>query len=380
MVTAEPERLACVVKDSAGRTVAEVGDAEAVRRHALRVGGLAAGQAYTYELRDAAGTVRDAGTLATPPAGDADPVRFAFVGDSGGMPPWVWLQRSPLWYLPARWQWLPTRHEVTEIGARLAAAKPQFVLHLGDVIYPNGRNAHYSAGFFRPFGEVLRNAPYYALLGNHDVMDADGQQLLANFHLPDNARTGDERMFSFAWGAVRVICADLNTGYGAVPFDPGHPGYRYLESELAASSEPWVVVASHFPMRSASRQRDRGDLLLHLLPLLERHGVDLYLSGHDHCYQRFGDQAAGELVQIISGGGGKSLYETRPHPKAVVVESQYHWCSGLTEGRDLVIRARSLAGDLIDTVRLPLAEGDKLARIRETNAPRAARIERLLAR
>jgi hypothetical protein len=149
---------------------------------------------------------------------------------------------------------------------------------------------------------------------------------------------------------------------------------------LAASSEPWVVVASHFPMRSASRQRDRGDLLLHLLPLLERHGVDLYLSGHDHCYQRFGDQAAGELVQIISGGGGKSLYETRPHPKALVVESQYHWCSGLKEGRDLVIRARSLAGDLIDTVRLPLAEGDKLARIRETNAPRAARIERLLAR
>ncbi len=378
MITAGPEQLRCEVRGATGELVAELRSAAPARRHAFVAQGLQPGATYDYAVLDAVGRGRVGGRFATARADDAAPVRFAFLGDSGAVPAWVWLQTAPIGYLPAHWQWLPTRGEVTAIGARLAAFAPQFVLHLGDVIYPNGRHAHYSAGFFRPFADVLRQAPIYPLLGNHDVMDADGLQLLANFHLPGSVATGDERQFSFAHGAVRVICADLNTDYGAVPFGPEHPGYRFVATELASATEPWVVVASHFPMRSASRQRDRGDLLLHLQPLLERWGVDLYLSGHDHCYQRYGHPEQGELVQITSGGGGKSLYAVRPHAKAVVLASQFHWCSAVAADGQLLVKAHAQGGDLLDSVQLPLRSGGSLERLREQNPARATRIEALL--
>ncbi len=380
MVTATPVELRCRVVDDQGGEVAVVSGGGPRRRHALRVSGLRPGEQYSYEVLTAGGEPCDAGAFRTAPNDDAAPVRFAFVGDSGGQPWWVWLQKAPLWYLPARWHWLPTRSEVTEIGARIAAFRPDFLLHLGDVVYPWGWNAHYSSGFFRPFGEALRHAPVYAVLGNHDVMDADGVQFLANFHLPDAGVTGDGRLFSFARGPVRVIGLDCNPDLGGTIFTVEHPAYALLERELSTCTEPWVVVATHFPMRSGSRQRDRGDLLVSMLPLLQARGVSLYLSGHDHCYQRFGDAATGQLPLIVSGGGGKSLYEVRPHPLAVVLQSQYHWCGAEVADGVLRVRAHSLQGGLIDTVEVPLPAGAALEGIRAGNPQRAGRIESLAKR
>ena len=67
---------------------------------------------------------------------------------------------------------------MTRAGAAMAAYEPDFALHLGDVIYPKGLHAHYSSGFFRPFGELLRRSPFFPVLGNHDVVDAGGVQIL----------------------------------------------------------------------------------------------------------------------------------------------------------------------------------------------------------
>lgn len=380
MITAAPTELRCRVLDDQGAEVAVASGDGPRRHHALRISGLQAGRHYSYRVLGAGDRPLDAGDFSTAPEDDAAPVRFAFVGDSGGQPWWVWLQDAPILYLPARWQWLPTRSEVTEIGARIAAFQPDFLLHLGDVIYPWGRNAHYSSGFFRPFGEVMRHAPAYAVLGNHDVMDADGVQFLANFHLPDAGVTGDGRLFSFARGAVRVIGLDCNPDLGGTLFTAEHPAYALLERELAACTEPWIIVVTHFPMRSGSRQRDRGDLLVSMLPMLQKRGVSLYLSGHDHCYQRFGGLAPGQLPLIVSGGGGKSLYEVHPHPLAAVLQSQYHWCGAEVADGRLRVRAHSLQGDLIDTVEVPLPSGEALQAIREGNPGRARRIEALAGR
>ncbi|MCA8977078.1 MAG: metallophosphoesterase, partial [Planctomycetes bacterium] len=192
MITAAPCQLRCTVRDATGRIIAAVDGPPDRRRHALEVGGLEAGTAYDYEVVADGVSVGD-GRFHTPPADDMAPVKFAVLGDSGKVPWWVWLQTSPIGHWPARWQWLPTASDVTGIGAAIAAYQPDFLLHLGDVIYPWGQHCHYSPGFFRPFGEVLRHAPCYMVLGNHDVMDAGGLQAIENFHLPKNDVTGDER-------------------------------------------------------------------------------------------------------------------------------------------------------------------------------------------
>lgn len=374
MVTAQPTRLSCIVRRPDGAVAAKVDGAPDRRRHRLRVQGLQPGTEYHYAVEQDGRTVAE-GRLATPPPDDRSPVRFAFLGDSGAQPWWVWLQKAPLFHLPARWRWLPDSGRVTEIGAQVAGYRPDFLLHLGDIVYPYGRHAHYTTGFFGPFAAVLRDAPCYAILGNHDLVDAGGLQALANLGEPRGDATGDARCFSFAWGSVRVIGLDCDADRPDGHYDERHPAHRFLVRELEKSEEPWIVVASHFPIRSASRQRNRGDLMLTMLPVLQQHQVSVYLSGHDHCYQRFGAPEEG-LPLVVSGGGGKSLYEVRPEPGAVV-KSVYHWCSAEAAGSRLTLRAHGIDGSEPDALELRLPTGERLDLLRRQNPARAARIEAL---
>jgi len=377
MITAAPARLACTVRDADGNVVAAAADPGERRRHALRVTGLRPGSEYRYTVEEN-GAVRDGGRLRTAPADDRSAVRFGFLGDSGAQPWWVWLQDTPLFHLPARWGWLDTAADVSAVAGAVAAADPAFVLHLGDIVYPWGRHAHYATGFFRPFAAALRNAPLYAALGNHDTMDCGGLQALANLRLPAGEATGDARCHAFAWGCVRVVVIDTDWGGGARRFEPGHPAYDFLDRQLVQGTEPWLIVASHYPIRSASRQRNRADLMLSLLPLLEQHCAALYLSGHDHCYQRFGPPANGDGVAlVVSGGGGKSLYEVRPDPGAAALASSYHWCSLEVARGEATLEAHGIDGRAIDRVVLRLPREGRLEALRQRNPGRAARIESL---
>ena len=136
MITRTAQELSIAVTEADGTPVAVAVEPSIGRRHAFTFDGLRAAVQYRYELRRADGGVADAGSFRTAPEDDRDKVRFAVVGDSGGLPWWIWLQTSPLWYVPADRQWLPTRGSVTAIGARIAKADPDFVLHVGDIVYP----------------------------------------------------------------------------------------------------------------------------------------------------------------------------------------------------------------------------------------------------
>lgn len=375
LITAAPATSEMTVRDAAGAVVATAREAAPVRRHQLRAKGLQPASDYVYEVRS--GADRHAGVLRTPSAAPDAALRFAVLGDSGDQSRWVKLQRTPLWHWPARLGWLPDHGTVTAVGAELASWRPDFVLHLGDVIYPNGQYAHYMSGFFRPFAAVLRDAPVYAVLGNHDVMDASGRQLLGALRTREALARDGGRNFAVVRGPARILIVDCNDSYGGRRYEAGHPTHDFLQAELAAASEPWLVVASHFPMRSASRQRDRADLLLALMPQLVEHGVGLYLSGHDHCYQRFGESGGEEPVLVVSGGGGKDLYEVRPDARAQVLDPAFHWCAvEIAQGR-MRVQARELGGRQIDAFEVKLPAGQTLARIARRNPTRAQRIERL---
>jgi len=373
MVTQAAVELRIEVFGDDGKLLPGAAAEGARRRHEFAVRGLQAGQRYTFRVYDDKGALRDQGSFRTPPADDLAPVRFATLGDSGDQPWWVWLQNTPLLYWPARLQWLPASANVSGIGAEIAAAEPQFVLHLGDIVYPYGKAAHWSTGFYRPFAQSLRTAPWYALLGNHDIKDDDGRQALANLVLPRDSGTGDGRCYSYSWGSVRVIALDLNVA-DSDHVDGAHPAVTFLRRELERAEEPWLVVASHFPIRSESRQGNRGDLMLELSPLLHDHGVDLYCSGHDHTYQRF--DGHGEVAMVVSGGGGKSLYEFEHRPgeiKAAAKHSRYHWCQVDIAGVKLHLEAHALGGELLDTLELVHDEAWQRG-VPKLNAVRAERI------
>ena len=335
------------------------------RRHEFALTGLQPGTRYRYRIG------AEEGSFATFARDDRKPLAFCVVGDSGGLPPWVWLQNTPLVGALARLEALPTSREVTAIGTAMARARPDLWLHVGDVVYPWGEARHYTTAFFRPFAELLRHAPCYAMLGNHDLGNADpvredaGRQLLRCFHLPQGEWTGDERCYAFAAGPVRFIVLDCNQALA-----PGHPSLEFLARELARADEPWLVVAGHYPIWSGSRQGDRGDLVEHLLPQLLAAKVDLFFCGHDHVYQRFGEP--GTLVQVVTGGGGKSLYDLRDHPQRKAAAAAYHFVQVRVEGPQLRLTALTAAGGELDALTL-----DKRTLPPDPTTPRGQRTRRL---
>ena len=121
--------------------------------------------------------------------------------------------------------------------------------------------------------------------------------------------------------------------------------------------------------------------VVNLLPALEEWQVTLYLSGHDHCYQRFGPSEKLPVPLVVSGGGGKRLYDITDNPRArreaQALEKAHHWCGVEVEGDTLRWTATSIDGEVLDDVTMRLPEGEDLERLRARSPQRAARIEAL---
>ncbi|MDA0932098.1 MAG: metallophosphoesterase [Planctomycetota bacterium] len=327
--------------DDAGPWVHEA-DAPANAHHEFRITGLQPATRYAYELRRALDDWEAGGSFNTQTTDDRAPTHFAMLGDSGGQPWWVDLQTAPLFQLTGASSWLPIEDEPRAVATVLAALDPSFCLHMGDVIYPAGEHRHYGTGLYGPFGDWMRDHAFYPVLGNHDVKAGNGAPFVEHFALP--VEPGEsERNFTFRAGPVRFVGLDLNERV-----DADHEALAFLRRVAAESSEPWLVVYSHFPVQSAYRKEPRADLETHYLPLCRELCVDLVCAGHDHNYQRFG--GPDDTIQIVTGGGGKSLYEIRSEPEGLVVaESAYHVCDVTVHGPTLRLQAHAVDGSILDT-------------------------------
>ena len=345
-----------LVASAAGQPERRIRDL-ACRRHALRIEGLVAATQYQYEVRDPEGASVATGKFRTFPAGPDAAISFCVVGDSGAVPPWVWLQAAPAVQALDACGLLPASSENSALGAAMAKLAPDLWLHVGDVVYPYGQERHSREAFFRPFAEVLSGSPCYAVLGNHDlgnesVYSDQGRPLLRNLVLPHGRTTGDERCYSVVCGPVRFIALDLNATLIPTSTEPGihagHPSYVHLERELAVAKEPFLVVFSHYPMWSGSRGVDNENLKATIKPLLEKAKVDVLFAGHDHVYQHM--EAPSGLVQITTGGGGKSLYELKKHPLTKAEAARFHFCHVTVTSERMQIRALTANGEVLDEV------------------------------
>lgn len=165
------------------------------------------------------------------------------------------------------------------------------LLLLGDNVYPSGDPSRLSATVFRPFGSLLDDGTVlYAILGNHDVMNGNGPPQMATLGMPGS-------WWTVGIEGVRLIGLDSN----AVG-DPAQE--RFLEDTLAAATEPWLIVAIHESPYSAGYQGSNIAVRDRYVPLFERYGVQLVLSGHDHDYQR--SKVIGGVTYVVTGAGGRT--------------------------------------------------------------------------
>jgi 3',5'-cyclic AMP phosphodiesterase CpdA len=205
----------------------------------------------------------------------------------------------------------------------LSAIEPVDGLVLtGDNVYPTGDPSGLPDTVFEPFADVLADAELYAVLGNHDVMDghADGQMAELGMPGPWWARHLDD-----------VLLVGLDSNHAD---DPDQQAW--LEATLAGATERWRIVVVHHPPYSAGYQGSNQAVRDAFVPLFERYGVQLVVSGHDHDYQR---SVPIDGVTYVVTGGAAGTRRTGDDDFTAVSFSWHHFVELAVFDDRLVVRA-----------------------------------------
>ncbi|MDF3867426.1 metallophosphoesterase [Pseudomonas denitrificans (nom. rej.)] len=197
------------------------------------------------------------------------------------------------------------------------------VLLLGDNFYGKAlsgvNDPAWQLKFERVYhGHWLSHVPFYAVLGNHDYPDSSVVELdYARQHMGSGRWQMPAPFYTRDFGEVegrpllRVVFLDTNADTA------GRQGQAdFLQTAFAAGPAPiWKMVVAHHALRSSGgKHGEDAKRLRELLPAMQRSGVDLYLSGHEHNQEVL--VRPGEPAWLVSGGGGQTLDGLRPAESA----------------------------------------------------------------
>jgi hypothetical protein len=111
---------------------------------------------------------------------------------------------------------------------------------------------------------------------------------------------------------------------------------------------PWETSSVHrIDDSNYNGRRDGAEFAEVLLPIAQRHGVQLYLSGHDHNYERLIPVEG--MTSIITGGGGALPYGLREASAFLsAFRVVYHFTQLRFEGDALTVRCIGQDGKVED--------------------------------
>jgi len=170
----------------------------------------------------------------------------------------------------------------------------------GDNIYESGEIGRVRAAFERPYATLLENGvEFYAALGNHDFRTNRGEDEIA---YPGYNMLS--RYYTFTEQSVQFFALDTNLAIakGGRTAD-WQKQLQWLKRELARSPAPWKIVFAHHPVYSSGYHGSEPTLIASLTPLFAEYGVQLYINGHDHNYER--TEPIEGTTYITSGNGAK---------------------------------------------------------------------------
>lgn len=194
------------------------------------------------------------------------------------------------------------------------APNAKFWLFIGDLM--DRPLDQYWEELFYAGGFIYSQMPSVMVPGSHEYAYKlkDGSKVneftplwKAHFNLPENGIKGmEEKSYFFDYQGVRFFMLDAQSKLDEQA--------KWLDSLLSTTKNLWRIVAFHEPVYSMGRGRDQKETYNAFKTILEKHNVDLVLTGHDHVYARShklkGDKVvkpnAKGTVYVLSQCGGKT--------------------------------------------------------------------------
>ena len=277
-----------------------------VRHHAVNFAGLEPNTLYAYRVQGGGANVwSEWFQVRTAPL--KGPVKFIYMGDA---------QNG----ITSHWSRLIRQAYATAPDAR-------FILHAGDLVNTGSRDYEW-AQWFKAGGFIHGMIPAVPVCGNHEYTSAGPQGATQSFlsllwrpqfNLPVEASL-PERLRETVY-AVHYS-EDLDVFVLNSQDSEKASQARWLDEQLTASKARWRVLTMHHPVFSSAGDRDNKSLRELLLPILNKHKVDLVLQGHDHTY---GTGVTSQTPERIARAGGRSGEITTMYVNSVSGAKMYEW-------------------------------------------------------
>ena len=326
-------------------TAARTGFAFDYYQHEAAVTGLEPGTSYPYELYVGSARAASGSSFRTAPSSGS--IRFIAFGDSG-------IGSTPQ----------------KELAARMSADTWDFSVHVGDIVYGSTNTSGdasyktYQWWLFDVYRDWMRRRPFFPSMGNHDSRSTNnnGQAYHDLFVLPDEGGAGAypdhaERYYSFDYGPVHFVALDTERAFQ----DPARRAVQleWLRNDLSSTSKTWKIAYWHRAPYSAKGEHGSDLTVRHAFgPVMEEHGVQLALVGHEHMYERTvpwresTNRARQAVTYIVSGGGGARLYAAGIAPWTAYSRRDYQYLRVTVNGCVLTTNSVSRSGSVLDSFTL----------------------------
>lgn len=168
--------------------------------------------------------------------------------------------------------------------------------------------------------------------GNHEALAA---RFYANFAMPGDGPYA-ESYASFDVGNTHFVVIDDQPIAGLEGSEHGQAILKWLDEDLARAAAnraavPFIFVVNHRGLYTTSLHAADGDVKVArklIVPILDKHQVDVVLNGHDHVFERTkplraGADPAGDpqimppgqgTVYVVNAGAGADPYNVGIHP------------------------------------------------------------------
>jgi len=212
------------------------------------------------------------------------------------------------------------------MGVVAAVTKPKFVAAIGDVHHFLGVKSIHDPLWETNFEWIYKHPElmirWYPVLGNHE--HEGNTEAVVEYTNVSRRWIMPDRYYSLTRSVsenVDVLLLFIDTPplidkyrddperYPAAGKAPLLDDLEWIDSTLSASDAKWKIVMGHHPVYAGTYKDDieRTDLQKRLQPLLDKHNVDIAVSGHIHNFQHL--QVEGSNVDYFVNTSGSLTRE-----------------------------------------------------------------------